>query len=74
MMNQHDTCKTLTVVQSEYCSVTRCPDCGMYHLHVGPLSLRLREEVFTSICAALSSIHRGHYGHNEHLNMSVRSH
>ena len=46
----------------------------MYHLHIGPLSLRLREEVFENICGALSSIYREHYGHKEHAKMSVHSH
>ena len=58
-MSQHEACQTLTVGQSEYCSITKCPDCRTYHLHIGPLSLRLREEVFESICGALSSVYRG---------------
>lgn len=73
-MNQHDACQTLTVGQSEYCSITRCPDCRTYHLHIGPLSLRLREEVFENICGALSSIYRDHYGHKERMDLSMRSH
>ena len=73
-MSQHETCQTVTVGQSEYCSITRCPDCRAYHLHIGPLSLRLREEVFESICAALSSIYREHYGHKERMNISMQSH
>ena len=73
-MSQHTACQTLTVGQSEYCSITQCPDCRMYHLHIGPLSLRLREEVFENICGALSSIYREHYGHKEQVNISVHSH
>lgn len=73
-MIKHEACQTLTVGQSEYCSITRCPDCRTYHLHIGPLSLRLREEVFENICAALSSIYREHYGHKERFDLSMRNH
>lgn len=73
-MSQHEACQTLTVGQSEYCSITRCPDCRTYHLHIGPLSLRLREEVFENICGALSSVYREHYGHKERMDISMRSH
>lgn len=73
-MSQHTTCQTVTVGQSEYCSITQCPDCGMYHLHIGPLSLRLREEVFENICGTLSSIYREHYGHRQHPRVNMHSH
>ena len=73
-MSQHEACQTLTVGQSEYCSITKCPDCRTYHLHIGPLSLRLREEVFESIWGALSSVYREQYGHKEQMNMSMHSH
>ena len=73
-MSQHTTCQTVTVGQSEYCSITQCPDCRMYHLHIGPLSLRLREEVFENICGAFSSIYREHYGHKQPPNVNIHSH
>ena len=73
-MSQHSTCQTVTVGQSEYCSITQCPDCRMYHLHIGPLSLRLREEVFENICGTLSSIYRERCGRRQHHNLNIHTH
>lgn len=72
-MNARTACQTLPVGQSEYCSVTQCPDCRTHHLHIGPLSLRLREEVFENICAAFTCVYRERHGHKEQMSRSMRS-
>lgn len=46
-------CESELVVQGEYGSVTRCPHCNLYHLHIGPMSFRLEGEIFESVCAML---------------------
>ena len=73
-MSKHTACPTVTVEESEYCSITRCPDCGMYHLHIGPLSLRLREEVFDNVCMTLSAVYREHCVQRERVNLRMHSH
>lgn len=73
-MTQHTACHTLPVGQSEYCSITQCPDCRMFHLHLGPLSLRLREEVFENICATLSGVHRERHRRKEQVELRPHSH
>ena len=48
-MSNHSHCETEIIAQSESCTITRCITCDTYHLHIGPMTLRLKEEVFNSI-------------------------
>ena len=56
-MNKHKGCQTVIIAQSRFCSVTECTECGMYHLHIGPFSVRLKREVFEDICETLIKIY-----------------
>ncbi len=73
-MKKEKSCQPVLVGQSRYCSVTGCPDCNMYHLHVGPFSLRLKYEVFDDICETLIEIYRSHHMHNSPGKLRMRSH
>ena len=55
-MNRDSRCEPETVVESRYCTVLGCPHCHTYFLQIGPMSLRLREDVFINICQTLSGI------------------
>ena len=48
-MSSHTTCVTEIISQSDSCTITRCKSCKTYHLHIGPLSLRLKEDMFESL-------------------------
>ncbi len=48
-MSEHKTCKTEIISESSACTITRCKSCNTYHLHIGPMSLRLKEEVFNDL-------------------------
>jgi len=39
----------------EVCSVERCADCGIIHLHFGATSIRLRDRAFMLLCQTLFS-------------------
>ena len=73
-MSKGKICQPRLIAQSRYCSVTGCPDCKMYHLHVGPFSLRLKHEVFEDICETLLEIYRGHHLQNSSAGPGMRSH
>ena len=53
---RHDYCETEVLAQTRYCVIGRCRGCRTYHLHLGAVSLRLREAVFSDLCAALSGV------------------
>lgn len=48
-MSVHDVCETEVICESPSCTITRCKVCSSYHLHIGPMSLRLKEDMFKSI-------------------------
>lgn len=52
-MNQKSPCSSEVVAQSAFSSITVCPHCNLYHLHIGPMSFRLEGEIFESFCAMI---------------------
>ncbi len=48
-MKNHRTCRSEVVAQGTFGSVTVCPDCGVYHLHIGPMSFRMEADVFHGV-------------------------
>lgn len=42
-------CRLKTLISSNTCDVQYCDDCGMFHLNMGPLTLRLTETHFTDL-------------------------
>ena len=48
-MKNHKTCRSELVAQSAFGSITVCPDCNLYHLHIGPMSFRMEADVFQSV-------------------------
>ena len=48
-MKNHKTCRSELVAQSSFSSITVCPDCNIYHLHIGPMSFRMEADVFQSV-------------------------
>lgn len=49
-MDNHRVCRTESVAEGKFCSVTICPDCQLYNLHVGPMSFRMAPEIFNGLC------------------------
>ncbi len=41
------------LARCEVCSVERCADCGIIHLHFGATSIRLHTRAFMLLCQAL---------------------
>ena len=56
-MKNHTTCENILLGQTRFCNISHCPDCKIYHLHVGPVSLHLKENVFDSVCELLTDIY-----------------
>ena len=56
-MKNHTECETVLLGRSRYCNISHCPECGIYHLHIGMISLHLKESVFNSLCDLLVNIH-----------------
>lgn len=73
-MSQHNSCETILLGQSGVCSVTQCPECNLFHLHVGPMSLRLNAKVFESVCQTLTAIYLERGGHKKNFSNSLHSH
>jgi hypothetical protein len=69
-MKNHTACETVLLGQTRYCNISHCPECKMYHLHVGPVSLHLKEDVFDSICELLSDIYMQKNKLNEKKNIN----
>ena len=55
-MNKDPRCEPEIIVEARYCTVLNCPHCHTYFLQIGPMSLRLKEEVFINICQTLTGI------------------
>jgi len=56
-MHDEDLCETEILAKSRFCVIARCTGCHSYHLHLGAVSLRLREEVFRDICETLARVY-----------------
>ena len=50
-------CDTQVLAQSRSCTVQVCTDCGLYHVHMGPVSLRLTRPLFEGLCRTLAELH-----------------
>jgi hypothetical protein len=57
-MKKHSSCETRIIAQSKSCCITLCEGCQSYHLHIGPISLRLKAEAFEDICETLVDFYR----------------
>ena len=53
-MKNHKVCRSELVAQSAFGSVTVCPDCNLYHLHIGPMSFRMEADIFQSIAQMMA--------------------
>ncbi len=42
-------CQLETLISSNTCEVQYCDDCGLFHLTMGPLTLRLNEAHFNDL-------------------------
>jgi|Marorgknorr_s2lv_1036017.scaffolds.fasta_scaffold35495_2 hypothetical protein len=42
-------CESEIVVKKKFCSVTACKHCNLYELHIGPMSFRIDEDIFTEL-------------------------
>lgn len=73
-MSHHNACETVVVGQSRYCSITQCPECRMFHVHIGPLSLRLKQEVFEDVCEMLVEAYMDQKDYKEHAKVSMLNH
>lgn len=49
-MNKNVNCISEVVVQGKFSSVTLCPECNLYYIHIGPMSFRLEADVFENVC------------------------
>ncbi len=56
-MKNHNVCETVLLGRTRYCNISHCPECKMYHLHIGPASLHLKEDIFYNICELLTDIY-----------------
>jgi hypothetical protein len=48
------TCKLDTLLMSPNCEIQFCEDCGLVHLSMGPLTLRLSQSHYTEIARDLN--------------------
>lgn len=53
-MKNHKTCRSELVAQSTFSSITVCPDCNLYHLHIGPMSFRMEADIFQSVAEMIA--------------------
>ena len=51
-MDSHDfkTCIVKTIAEGPFTSVTSCEVCNAINLHIGPMSFRMEEEIYESLC------------------------
>ena len=49
-------CDEMLVGKCDYGHVQYCPDCEIYHVHLGGLSLRLQAPVFLEMAAMMGHI------------------
>lgn len=45
----HDMCEIEVLSESSACTITHCKSCHTYQLHIGSISIRLKEYSFKSI-------------------------
>lgn len=55
-MANRSPCQSETIAEANGCVIQKCSDCGVYHLHVGPVTLRLRPEIFDNLCTLMARL------------------
>lgn len=72
----HDSCDTVLLGHSKYCHIAHCSECEAYHLHIGPMTLHLKEDVFENICEVIVSVHMNMNKNriSSHSNHSIHNH
>jgi hypothetical protein len=53
-LHEHQRCSVEVIASGPHGEVHVCRDCGAVHLHIGPFSLRLRADVYRSVCETLA--------------------
>lgn len=56
-MHDEELCETEVLAKSRFCVIARCTGCRSFHVHLGAVSLRLREEIFCDICETLAKVY-----------------
>jgi hypothetical protein len=54
MHTENEPCETEVLARSQFCIISRCKGCKTFHLHLGAVSVRLREEMFGDLCGTLA--------------------
>ena len=49
-------CDNQLLARGQNCSVTYCEDCKVYHLHVGPVSMRLEAHMFADMSQTVEQV------------------
>ena len=53
-MKNHKVCRSELIAQCAFGSITVCPDCNLYHLHIGPMSFRMEADIFQSVAQMIA--------------------
>lgn len=56
MHTENEICETEVLARSQFCIIARCKGCRTFHLHLGAVSVRLREESFGDLCGTLAGV------------------
>ena len=70
----HAPCETVLLGQSQFCTVSHCADCKAYHLHIGPMTMHLKEKVFESVCEVLIDVYMRKNKHTHYIDQSIHQH
>jgi hypothetical protein len=54
-MKANNGCQIQTLATSEACSVTYCPDCGIFYVGIGIVTLRFRLAVLHLVASTLAT-------------------
>lgn len=52
-MDTSTPCQPFDLAANECCGIALCPQCQVFHLRIGPLSLKLAPHVFQAVCGAM---------------------
>lgn len=48
--HEFNNCFVKTIAKGPFTSVTSCEGCNAFTLHIGPMSFRMEEEIYESLC------------------------
>lgn len=55
-MDNQSACTSELIANNGFSSITVCPKCEVYHLHIGPMSFRLDAEMFESFSEMMTKL------------------